>query len=317
MSATYDMAIVGAGIVGAACAAEGARAGLKVRVLDGGPVGGGTTGVAMGHIVVMDDSEAQHALTAYSRRLWRQLASELPASVEYEPCGTLWVAADDEEMAAVYRKNAFYSAQGSRVEVLDAAALRQLEPQLRLGLVGGLLVVEDAVIYPPGAARYLIEQATARGAEVSLGAEVRALRANGEVELADHTRFHAGIIVNAAGCGSPELTPGLPIRKRKGHLVITDRYPGYLRHQIIELGYLKSAHSVAADSVAFNVQPRRTGHDRRVVAALALGAKQKDWGPIVDELEKCLFDAYGTMDPSVARSMERAYAFGLGQPPWL
>jgi glycine/D-amino acid oxidase-like deaminating enzyme len=41
--------------------------------------------------------------------------------------------------------------------------------------------------------------------------------------------------------------------------VITDRYPGYVRHQLVELGYLKSAHSVTSDSVAFNVQPRKTG----------------------------------------------------------
>jgi glycine/D-amino acid oxidase-like deaminating enzyme len=51
----------------------------------------------------------------------------------------------------------------------------------------------------------------------------------------------------------------LPIRKRKGHLVITDRYPGFVHHQLVELGYLKSAHSVSSDSVAFNVQPRQTG----------------------------------------------------------
>jgi glycine/D-amino acid oxidase-like deaminating enzyme len=49
------------------------------------------------------------------------------------------------------------------------------------------------------------------------------------------------------------------VRKRKGHLVITDRYPGFVHHQLVELGYLKSAHSMTADSVAFNVQPRKTG----------------------------------------------------------
>ena len=49
------------------------------------------------------------------------------------------------------------------------------------------------------------------------------------------------------------------MKKRKGHLVITDRYPGFLKHQLIELGYLKSAHSLTTDSVAFNIQPRRTG----------------------------------------------------------
>jgi glycine/D-amino acid oxidase-like deaminating enzyme len=51
----------------------------------------------------------------------------------------------------------------------------------------------------------------------------------------------------------------MPIKKRKGHLLITDRYPDFLHHQLVELGYLKSAHSIQADSVAFNIQPRRTG----------------------------------------------------------
>jgi glycine/D-amino acid oxidase-like deaminating enzyme len=49
---------------------------------------------------------------------------------------------------------------------------------------------------------------------------------------------------------------------RKGHLVITDRYPGFCRHQLVELGYLDSAHAPrqgAAAAVAFNVQPRATG----------------------------------------------------------
>jgi glycine/D-amino acid oxidase-like deaminating enzyme len=46
---------------------------------------------------------------------------------------------------------------------------------------------------------------------------------------------------------------------RKGHLVISDRRPGLVRHQLVELGYLRSAHTFGAASVAFNVQPRRTG----------------------------------------------------------
>ena len=55
------------------------------------------------------------------------------------------------------------------------------------------------------------------------------------------------------------LTPQLKIRRRKGHLVLTDRYPGYVHHQLVELGYLKSAHALDDDSVAFNVQPRQNG----------------------------------------------------------
>jgi glycine/D-amino acid oxidase-like deaminating enzyme len=55
------------------------------------------------------------------------------------------------------------------------------------------------------------------------------------------------------------MFPGLPMRPRKGHLAITDRYPGFVHHQLAELGYLKSAHGASRESVAFNVQPRATG----------------------------------------------------------
>jgi glycine/D-amino acid oxidase-like deaminating enzyme len=259
LSQSFDIIIVGAGIVGAACAAECAAAGLKTLVLDRGIVGGGTTAAGMGHIVAMDDSEAQFALTEYSRRLWLQLRDQLSADVEYELCGTLWVAADDAEMAEARRKEKYYTERKARVEILDGHGLRRAEPNLRPGLAGGLRVLDDSVVYPPCAARFLMDKALRHGAEFRAGAAVRALLPDGGVEMADGSRIGAGRSVNATGPWSPELMPGLPVRKRKGHLVITDRYPGFVHHQIVELGYLKSAHSVSKDSVAFNIQPRQTG----------------------------------------------------------
>jgi len=297
LNPTFDIIIVGAGIVGAACAAECARAGLKVLVLDRGPVGGGTTGAGMGHLVVMDDSEAQFALTHYSRRLWNQLAPDLAPSIEYEQCGTLWVAADEQEMAEVRRKASFYTRRGVRVEVLDAGAVAAAEPHLRRDLAGGLRVVEDAVIYPPCAARWLIEFAIARKARLQIGAAVTALLPEGGVVLADGSRLSAGVVVNATGPWSPALHPGLPVRKRKGHLAVTERYPGYVHHQIVELGYLKSAHSVGTDSVAFNIQPRKTGQ-------ILIGSSRQ-------------YTAEGTEinTPILNRMLQRAleYMPGLGQ----
>jgi glycine/D-amino acid oxidase-like deaminating enzyme len=114
------------------------------------------------------------------------------------------------------------------------------------------------VIYPPCAAQFFVDQATAKGAHLFLGTAVEAITADG-VRLRDGTSISAGLIVNSAGSSSPALTHGLEVKKRKGHLVITDRYPNFVRHQLIELGYLKSAHSLTAESVAFNIQPRKTG----------------------------------------------------------
>jgi glycine/D-amino acid oxidase-like deaminating enzyme len=254
----YDLVIVGAGIVGAACARECAQRGMRVAVVDQAGIGTGATAAGMGHIVVMDDSEAQFALTRYSQQLWQELRAELPADVEYEQSGTIWVAVDEEQMQEVRRKADYYGRRGVPVEILDTHTLGNLEPNLRKGLAGGLLVPEDSVLYPPCAARYLLECAQANECRLFFGVPVAKL-GEGRVQLTNGTELSARAIVNAAGAWAPALTPGLNIRKRKGHLAITDRYPGFVHHQLVELGYLKSAHSNASDSVAFNVQPRKTG----------------------------------------------------------
>ena len=254
---TYDVLIVGAGIVGCACARECAAANLRVGLVEGSVPGGGATAAGMGHIVVMDDSPAQLHLTRYSRSLWQQLLPELPDAVEYESRGTLWVAADEEEMAEVHAKRSTYAAAGVRADVLNEKDVTAEEPKLRRGLAGGLLVPDDGVIYPPAAAGWLLAQAVALGATIMQGPQAISAK-KGELRLADGTSLSSDRIVLATGTDCA-LLPTMPIKKRKGHLLITDRYPGFLNHQLVELGYLKSAHSIQADSVAFNIQPRRTG----------------------------------------------------------
>jgi len=253
---SFDIVVVGAGIVGCAVAREFARTGMHVGIVEGGVPGGGATAAGMGHVVVMDDSPAQLALTQYSRLLWRNEANRLPLAVEYESCGTIWVAADDEEMEEVRAKQDIYARAGVESAVLNAAELAKAEPNLRKELVGGLLVPQDGVIYPPAAAGFFLSEAQRLGAMLYHSRAVKA--SNGEVKLENGARLLAEHIVLAVGTEC-NLLPVLPVQRRKGHLAITDRYSGFLRHQLVELGYLKSAHKLISDSVAFNIQPRQTG----------------------------------------------------------
>ena len=252
-----DAIVVGAGIVGAACAAALARDGWRVTVLDRSFAAAGTTSVGMGHIVVMDDSPEQLALTAYSARLWRELQPQLDKRSEYDACGTLWIADDEAQLEALEQKRATYRSARVAADVIDARELREAEPSLCADLLGALLVPDDAVIYPPGATLQLLDFARQRGAVVREGVDVRELVPHGV--RCPHETLHADVVINAAGAAAPALTAGLPIVPRKGHLAITDRYPGLCRHQIVELGYLTSAHAMTSESVAFNVQPRSTG----------------------------------------------------------
>jgi len=284
-----DAIVVGGGIVGAACARELARGGLQVTLVEADFVGGGATAAGMGHIVVMDDSPAQFALTALSRSLLDALAAELPVGVERDPCGTLWVAEDAGELDLAREKQTAYVAAGTEASLVDADELRRLEPELRPGLAGGMLVPGDGVVYPPAFARWLADDARAAGASVLEHRPVE--RLDGRVVVTGGERLEAAIVVNATGAAAPVLTPGLPIVPRRGHLAITDRYPGFCRHQVLELGYLQSAHTFSGESVAFNVQPRHTGQ-------VLIGSSRELIG-----WERA------TNRPLLARMLERAIAF--------
>jgi glycine/D-amino acid oxidase-like deaminating enzyme len=161
-------------------------------------------------------------------------------------------------MREVRRKQACYRSVGVSTEILDSHALAEAEPHLRRPLPGALLVPSDAVLYPPCAAGYLLQEAVRHGARLYARRKVLSAAA-GVVQLDDGTVLRAPRLVNAGGADATGLLSSLPIRKRKGHLVITERYPGFVRHQLVEMGYLKSAHSLNTDSVAFNIQPRKTG----------------------------------------------------------
>jgi glycine/D-amino acid oxidase-like deaminating enzyme len=252
-----------------------AREGLAVLVVEAEFAGSGTTSAGMGHLSVLDDNEAEFDLCSTSLELWRELASEMPPECEDDAVGCLWVAADAEELAYVPRKVERYRSRGVAAEELSAEDLPRVEPRLRPGLAGGLLVPGDRVLYQPAVARWLLERAVEDG-----GAMRRARAAaidGGSVTLAGGERLEADVVINAAGPWAADLTPGLPVEPRKGHLVITDRVPGFCRHQLIELGYVKYAHEFSPESVAFNVQPRKTGQ-------LLVGSSRQfvGWDPGID-----------------------------------
>lgn len=256
---SFDVVIVGAGIVGAACAESLSKKGLRVGVCDAGAIGAGATAAAMGHVVLMEDSEAQWQLTQYSRALWRARAAQLPDAVAWHPCGTLWLAEDEADVALLEQKQQWLHEREVRCERLEAHKLSRFESCLSETLVAALRVPEDAVIYPPSAAYHFVQNAQAHGADVRTYAEVTHV-SRGEVRFANGEIWRATHVLICAGLASIRWLPELPILARKGHLIITPKNATpQINHQLVELGYLKSAHGHADMSVAFNIQPRPTG----------------------------------------------------------
>lgn len=278
--------VVGAGIIGAACAWRLAQQGLQVLLVDNQRAG--ATAAGMGHLVCMDDNPAELALSAYSLQLWRSLVARMPENCAWRGCGTLWLAERDDEMAIAEAKLQRMAEYGVTSEMQSAAQVAGLEPMLRPGLAGGLRVPGDGIVYAPNVARWLVSDAGS-AIRVIIG-EACALE-DRAVVLASGERLTAPAVVLACGLQANRLLEQPLLRVKKGQLAITDRYPHRIHHQLVELGYGASAHASDGTSVAFNVQARPTGQ-------LLIGSSRQ-------------FDAPGSdIDlPLLAAMLARASAF--------
>jgi glycine/D-amino acid oxidase-like deaminating enzyme len=277
MSSTVDVAIVGGGVVGCACARAALLAGLTVAVYEAGRVGAGATAAGMGHLVTIDDDPAEFALARLSMTLWR--AWHGWNAIERRTTGTLWLAETDRQRDAAQAKLARLRAAGLSAEWLEPTVLQAAEPRLSRDLAGALRVAGDEVAYGPELAARLVADVRAAGGSVQEMRPVAALRDDGLL-LADGSRVAAGHVLLAAGCDSVGLWPGvapLPLRPRKGQLAITDRYPGYIAHALVELGYIDSAHGDVDEAVAFNAQPRASGQ-----VLLGSSRSYRDTSPDID-----------------------------------
>ncbi|MEW2529646.1 FAD-binding oxidoreductase [Streptomyces sp. NPDC047071] len=291
-----DVIVIGAGVVGAACAYYAARAGLHVTVIDRGPVAGGTTGAGEGNLLVSDKEPGPELdLALLSTRLWRELADALPPRIEYETKGGLVVAADAHDLASLREFAARQARSGVAADEVPGDRLRDLEPHLAPGLAGAFHYPQDAQVQPALAAAQLLRAGGERvrlrlGEEVTgvltgSGGRVRGVRTPaGEV--------HAPHVVNAAGTWGGEVArlagAPLPVLPRRGFVLVTEPLPRVVRRKVYAADYVADVASgsaalqtsavvegTPAGPVLIGASRERVGFDRSLsVAALRRLAAQ-------------------------------------------
>ncbi|WP_281246894.1 NAD(P)/FAD-dependent oxidoreductase [Amycolatopsis saalfeldensis] len=172
------MLIVGAGVVGAACAYFCAAAGLRVAVLDRGGVAGGTTSGGEGNILVSDKSPSPELdLALLSTRLWGELGERFgPGAFELEHKGGVVVAQSPEAARGLAVLTAKQRGLGVEAVDVSAAELAELEPNLTPEVCAGAFYPQDMQVQPMLAAAELLRAARALGATLHTDTEVLAFR---------------------------------------------------------------------------------------------------------------------------------------------
>ncbi|MFE0170916.1 NAD(P)/FAD-dependent oxidoreductase [Streptomyces sp. NPDC059002] len=256
-----DLIVIGAGVVGAACAHYATRAGLHVTVLDRGPVAGGTTGAGEGNLLVSDKAPGPELeLALLSGQLWQDLAKELPAAVEYETKGGVVVASADADLTALRDFAAGQARAGVEAYEIPQDRLADLEPHLTPGLAGGFHYPQDAQVQPALAAAHLLRNA-GRSKEqghgrltLRLGEEVTAVLTGPRGEIRG-VRTAAGDVLaprvlNAAGTWGGTIAQlagvDLPVLPRRGFVLVTEPLPRVVRHKVYSADYVADVASGSA-----------------------------------------------------------------------
>ncbi|WP_328990487.1 FAD-binding oxidoreductase [Kribbella sp. NBC_01245] len=248
-----DVVVVGAGIIGAACAEALTAAGLSVLVLDRGAPTSGTTAAGEGNVLVSDKEPGPELdLAVASRQEWPIVLERLQADVEWEPKGGLVVATTSleplQEFAGAQR-----AAGVEAVPVTSAEAL-ELEPLLTPRVTGGVYYPQDAQLQPVLAATALLAAVRARGGEVRGGVTATGVRRAGMRVVGVETSagyIPCETVVNACGpwSGSFASAAGTPVEvlPRRGMILVTAPLPECVRHKVYDADYVGAVGSGDAD----------------------------------------------------------------------
>ena len=243
MRSDYDIAIIGAGDVGAAIARELARFELRIALFDSGDVGAGTSKANTALLHVGFDSRPgtlEARLLKRGQRLLMAYAAEV--GIPVERTGALLVAWTPEELARLSEIDA--NARACGYEDAEALRVRQLyrrEPHLGPGALGALAIPDEAIICPWTTPLAFATQAVLAGVELRRFEQVLELdpRGRGWELRTSRGRLSARWVVNAAGLHSDEIDrmagfDGFTVTPRRGELIVFDKLArGLVSHVVL------------------------------------------------------------------------------------
>ena len=243
-----DIVVIGGGIMGAAIAYYGSKAGLEITVLEKSELASGTSSKCDGNILAIDkDPGFDSQMSLKSQELVHQLDKDLELSFEYRNPGSILVCENDAEMEAANQWVSKQVEAGLSFKMLDRQDLRNESKYFADDLYGGLECKTDSTVNPYMMTFSMFHSAEKQGAIIHKNTEVTSMSRNVSGEFLIETtkgQFTAKRVVNAAGVWAPligkMLDLNIPIVPRKGQLIVASRQQPVGLRKVMEFGYLIS-----------------------------------------------------------------------------
>ncbi|RPF52185.1 NAD(P)/FAD-dependent oxidoreductase [Aquisalibacillus elongatus] len=243
-----DVLVIGGGIMGAAISYYGTKHGLDITIVEKGEIASGTSSRCDGNILAIDkDPGFDSQMSLKSQQLVEQLNKELKIPFEYRNPGSILVCENDLEMEAAQKWVKQQQEAGLDFNMLDREDLRNESKHFADDLYGGLECKTDSTVNPYMFTFSMFEEAEKQGAKIHKDTEVKHLYKDADDQFIIETnkgKFTANKVVNAAGVWSPYIGEmvgvDIPIKPRKGQLIVASRQEAVGLRKVMEFGYLIS-----------------------------------------------------------------------------
>ncbi len=225
--------VIGAGIVGSGVAYRLAEAGAKVTIIEGGRVGGGTSGTSFAWTNARDKAPRPYFdINVAGMKAHAALREEFGGAPWFHQTGSVQWASDEKKVAQIKARVEVAKSWGYAIDTITKKELGELEPDIDLDLVGDGIITyapEDGWIDPVVYANAMVKAAQKRGATLKTGIKVSGVETrNGTVtgvRTADGVLHEGDIVVNCAGRWADGISddPSLriPLAPTIGFLVFT------------------------------------------------------------------------------------------------
>jgi sarcosine oxidase subunit beta len=273
-----DVIVIGAGVVGAACAYFLTEAGLRVALIDRGGIAAGTSSRCQSNVGAGVGTLSDYPYFGAAVDTYRELRGR-GFDLGYVETPSIIVATDETEAAELTAVVDELARLRGSCEMLDAQQVRELEPRLKPGFTAVALDQRAAQVNPMRVAFELAEASTRGGCQLMTGTQVLAVdvrRRRFRAVTTSAGDVTAGSVVIAGGVWSRAIAAQvglkLPVWPRKGHIVVAEPVPGWLRHGIVEFAYESSlGHGYAQASTDAGLSPEADATVGTIVQPLPSG----------------------------------------------